>query len=245
MAYTNPAAGSHASLQDVCAGGYVHGILEEVSLHQPDFKDHPGSMCANVPDNNAATCFHGVGHALMFFYKRDTQSALIACRTLGPRNEAPRCFEGVWMELFWGSTEHTGPNSLGWDFNKPFAPCAASAQDAKQACFLYSSFGYLRVHPMDYSGAITHCVTSDLVDSDAGFCLKGVGITMVRYLKAHDLERSESFAKGLTYDQKHSFYQGVLGYSHYSGVSTIELSSSCTRFTEDKAVCADVLAEIK
>jgi hypothetical protein len=245
MAFSNPQSLSHASLQDICAGGYIHGILEELSLHEPDFKDHPGNICEGVPSNNKATCFHGVGHALMFSFKRNVSSSLDACRSLDAASKKTRCFEGVWMELFWGNTAHTGSDSLGWELDKPLEPCKATEDDAKPACFLYSSFGYLRTHSKDYSGAINNCLTSDLQSSDAEFCVKGVGITMVSYFKGHNLERSESFAKNMSYYQKYAFYQGIIGYADFSGISTTELATTCDLFTKDKSICQDVLKNIR
>jgi hypothetical protein len=243
MTYTNPARVNHVSVQDVCAGGYVHGILEQVSLHQPEFKNDPGMMCENVPAGNRESCFHGVGHALMFAYNRDTVPALTACRSLGKGINTTRCFEGVWMELFWGSTEHSGVDTLGWDVTAPLAPCIASGPDAKPACFIYSSFGYLRTHPKDYAGAIHECTQNALNDSDSTFCLKGVGITMVSHFKGHQLEQSESLAALLTPDQKHAFYLGEMGYAVFSGISRTELQSSCNLFVKDGDLCRQTVQE--
>jgi hypothetical protein len=42
MTFSDPQRLSHPSADDICAGGYMHGILEELFLHQPELKDNPG-----------------------------------------------------------------------------------------------------------------------------------------------------------------------------------------------------------
>ncbi len=245
MTYSNPERVNHTSVMDVCAGGYVHGILEEASLHDHNFGDNPGALCENVPSSNKAGCYHGVGHALMFFNNRDIQASLDGCRKLDNVNDASRCFEGVWMETFWGNTEHSGPGTLGWDLDKPLDPCIQTQPDAKPACFIYASFGYLRTHVRDYAGAVRLCTQSELDGSDTSYCLKGVGITMVTHFKATHLEQSEALVAGLTVDQKHGFYEGVIGYARLSGVSETELVRTCAAMQTDASICAAALEDSK
>ncbi len=245
MTYDNPERVNHASVMDICAGGYVHGILEEASLHDPNFGDHPGALCADVPSDNTASCYHGVGHALMFFTARDIPKSLIGCRTMPDANDASRCFEGVWMETFWGNTEHSGPDTLGWDLNNPLAICKSVQADAKPACFLYSSFGYLRTHVKDYAGAVALCTHSGLSDSDVPYCLKGVGITMVTHFQAQHLEQSEPFVEGLSDTDKLGFYEGVMGYGRLSGLSEEALAQTCAAMKSDAAVCTQAIEESK
>lgn len=242
MNFTDAGRLDSASVQDVCAGGYVHGILEEAALHQSDFEENPGRMCESVPKASRASCFHGIGHALMFSNYRDTAPALASCRKSGTAADASRCFEGIWMEFFWGSTKYTGPDSLGWDPADPLKSCVETAEDAKPACFIYSAFGYLRNHPKDYAGAIKLCVHPGMRERDSEFCLKGVGITMISHFKAKHLEQSETFVAGLPYLQKYGFYQGVIGYGLLSGIPRAELKATCALFVNDSAICTSVLA---
>lgn len=232
----------HASVQDICAGGYVHGILEEASLYQPDFAEHPGAMCQDVADANRASCFHGIGHALMFTYFRDTTASITGCRIDGNTDDKSRCFEGVWMEFFWGSTTYSGPDTLGWSTNDPLASCIDTQHDAKHSCFIYSAFGYLRMHPKDYTGAIHICTTSGLEDDDANYCLKGVGITMISHFKAKNLEQSESLVSDLNFGEKYAFYQGVMGYAKLSGISSNLLARACSAMKDDADICSAALS---
>ena len=117
----------------------MHGIVEELVLHQPAFKNQPDEICTTVPDADRVSCFHGVGHALMFSSDRNVSVALQDCRNIKQSKDMYRCFEGVWMELFWGDAEYGGTSSLGWNFAKPLDPCIAAKEDEKPTCFLYSS----------------------------------------------------------------------------------------------------------
>jgi hypothetical protein len=243
MNFTDAQRLSAASLQDICAGGYVHGVLEEAALHEPLFAEHPGDLCAYAPSGSRASCFHGVGHALMFTYMRDTTKALEGCRRTGTTQDASRCFEGVWMENFWGSTKYAGPGSLGWDVNAPLGPCMKTSNDAKPACFLYASFGYLRTHSHDYAGAVQLCSQSNLGDSNENYCLKGLGITMITHYKTGNYEDAESLVASLPEAQRTSFYKGVMGYGLLSGISRDTLAASCSRMKTNAALCAAALAE--
>lgn len=236
MTYNDPAHVDHVSVMGICAGGYVHGILEEASLHYRAFGSHPGVLCVQVPSTNTASCYHGVGHALMFYTARDIPESLDDCRTLGSASAKSRCFEGVWMETFWGDIQHAGSDSLGWDINRPLAPCEEASKDAKPACFLYAPFGYLRSHAKDYAGAVQLCV-HDVEKNEVSMCLKGVGIVMVPHFKAAHLEQSEPFVVGLTDEQKLGFYKGVIGYGRLSGLSEGALTQTCAAMQTDALVC--------
>jgi hypothetical protein len=241
MNFTDTARLGHASVQDICAGGYVHGVIEEATLHQENFKNDPKVMCDGVSKDARASCFHGIGHALMFTYTRSVESSLVGCRSVGNVDDASRCFEGVWMEFFWGKPSVNG--ALGWDPAKPLQSCMDTEKDAKAACFLYSSFGYLRTNPKDYQGAVNLCTQSGLNASDTNYCLKGVGITMVSHFKQKHLEQSEAYVTNLTDSQKASFYKGVYGYGRLSGISQSTLYASCKAMKSDGEICAGVVGE--
>ncbi len=181
----------------------------------------------------------------MFANSRDVPSSLAGCRSLDRSTDTYRCFEGVWMEMFWGNTAHVATSSLGWDLKKPMAPCISTEADAKPTCFLYSTFGYLRTHPKDYSGAVQMCTQSDLTKTDTEFCLKGLGITMMSKFKGQHLEGSEIFVEGLSDEQKRAFYQGVMGYARLSGLNEEKLANSCDLLKYDKDVCIAVLKDSK
>ncbi len=240
MTFNNPEHLKHTLVEYICAGGYMHGIVEELALHEPKFKAAPDILCAQVPDAHRESCYHGIGHALMFSDDRHAEAALTDCRNIQHSKDMYRCFEGVWMELFWGNAQAPA-SSFGWDIQKPLAPCIAAKDDEKPTCFLYAPFGYLRTHVKDYPGAVQTCARSGLSNSDAQFCLKGLGITMMSKFKGQHLESSEMYVDGLPTEQKRAFYEGVLGYATLSGISNDELTATCALFKTDSAICESVL----
>ena len=245
MTFNNPKHLNHTLVEYICAGGYMHGIVEEMFLRQPEFKSDLDVVCAGVDEKDRASCYHGIGHALMFIENRDVHAALSDCRHVKESGYTYRCFEGVWMEFFWGSTEHAGPNSLGWDMQTPLDPCIAAQKDEKPTCFLYAPFGYLRSHPKDYDGAVQLCTESELSQSDKDFCLKGLGITMMSKFKGQHLEKSAAYVADLPSEQRRFFYEGVLGYATLSGVQKSKLEKTCSLFTYDYALCLAVLRQVK
>lgn len=240
MTFNNPNHVDHPLVQYICAGGYMHGILEALSINEPDFSVNPGKICESMPEVERDSCFHGVGHVFMLANERDVEESLNNCRVLEEDTDMYRCFEGIRMEQFWGNTEHVNGDTLGWDINNPLATCMEAKEDEKPTCFLYAPFGYLRENPKDYFGAVRVCTESAISKSDSSFCLKGLGITMMSKFKGKNLEGSELYVKGLDPELRYSFYQGVLGYAQLSGVSEEELKKTCSLFQTDSELCLSV-----
>jgi plastocyanin len=241
MTFNDPDRLGHTSVDDICAGGYMHGILEEVFLHQPELKDNPHPICSAIPENNRDSCFHGVGHGLMFVNKRDIPTSLSTCRSLNDFEDEHRCYEGVWMEMFWGETNHAGSDSLGFDLKEPLARCVQAAETEKPTCFLYAHLGYLRTHHHDFNGALDLCTENNLNEPDAQFCIKGIGITMMKSITSQHLERSEQLVQKLNYGEKFAYYEGVIGYARLSNVNEGILINFCNALKNDAEVCRAVL----
>jgi len=244
MTFDNPNHIKHALVQNICAGGYMHGILEELSLYQPDFLAHPEIVCDRVPLADRASCFHGMGHVYMLANDRNAPAAILGCRVIERSADMYRCFEGVRMEQFWDSTFVNGLSSttLGWDPQNPLATCTGLEADERPTCFLYATFGYLRLHPRDYIGAAGLCSKSGLNNLDDDFCFKGLGMTMMSKFKGQNMEQSEVYVAGQSLEEKQAFYQGVMGYAHLSGLSSDELQNVCNLLKNDALICSDALA---
>ena len=52
MTFDSPDIAPINDTDDLCAGGYMHGILEEVFLHDDDLQYHPEKICISVPKAN-------------------------------------------------------------------------------------------------------------------------------------------------------------------------------------------------
>jgi hypothetical protein len=242
MTFDNPEHVHHALVQNICAGGYMHGILEQMSLSDPGFLQEPERVCDRVPESERASCFHGIGHVYMVEHERDVPKAILGCRVIKLNADMYRCFEGVRMEQFWGGYNSTSPVLLGWDPQDPLQTCIAANKDEKPTCFLYSTFGYLRIHPREYANAAQLCATKPgLDDFDRHFCLKGLGMTMMSKFKGAGLEGSEKYSAGLTAKQKLSFYEGMVNYSMLSGKTSQNLRAVCGLLKTDASICLEAL----
>ncbi|MES2471074.1 MAG: hypothetical protein V4526_02480 [Patescibacteria group bacterium] len=245
MTFDNPNHVKHALVQYICAGGYMHGILEQLVFDKPEFLERPEIICDQVPESDRASCFHGVGHVFMMYYKRNVPASILGCRVIKEASDTYRCFEGVRMEQFWGNSDGMTTTELGWDLKRPLDSCVAAKEDEKPTCFLYATFGYLRTHVKDYFGAAHLCTNSELPPSDTQFCLKGLGMTMMSKFKGQNMEGSEIYVDGMSIDEKRAFYQGVTGYARLSGVSAEQLRNACLMLKSDVEVCLDALSGYK
>lgn len=70
--------------------------------------DDPDRACSTVDSKRKQSCYHGVGHGLMFHYIDDVGKSLEKCRTLPDDTSKNRCAEGVFMELYDGDPRHAG-----------------------------------------------------------------------------------------------------------------------------------------
>ncbi len=237
MTMDNPEHVNHALVENICAGGYVHGVLEELSLYDPEFAKRPDAICDTLPKASRASCFHGMGHVYMLMNNQDTVAAIRNCRVIKEDFDTYRCFEGVRMEQFWG------PFATAESSEKPLEICSALVnEDERPTCFLYSTFGYLRTHVRDYAGASALCTKSGLPESDTQFCLKGLGLTMMSKFKGKNLHQSEQYVVGLPILQKLAFYQGVVGYATISGLTDGAITNACNLLTTDSQICLSALA---
>ncbi len=231
----------NTSVDDVCAGGYMHGILEELFLHHSELQKNPESVCSGIPTKHQGSCYHGVGHGIMFSLERNVERSLESCRTMKNNTFVHRCFEWVWMEMFWGDIGHAGANSLGWNREDPFARCKSAKLDEKPTCFLYAHLWYLRSHPGDFTGVVKFCSTSKLTPYDSRFCLKGIGITMMKHFTSRHLEKSENLVTYLTASQKYAYYEWIIGYALLSSVARTDLNIFCWELKLDASICTSVL----
>ena len=146
------------SRDDVCGGGFTHGVIE-VALGS---SKHPArdllTICAPKQDGS---CFHGVGHGLMFATGMDVKRSLALCDHAPTALLASRCGEGVFMQLFsadvaGGHTAHAGSE-------------AVTPQSARATC---AGTRTIKYHPEDPTiGARVCAQAGDLGDS----CLAGMG----------------------------------------------------------------------
>jgi hypothetical protein len=164
---------------DVCGGGYTHGIIE-VALGE---STHPARdllrICAPAQDGS---CFHGVGHGLMFATGMDVGESMDLCDRAPSAVLSGRCGEGVFMQLFSSAGGSHGATIAV----PPMTPAAASAQCRSTRlpyaanCWFYAPTVWLAERPDDFAGALAWCAdTADGVNAQV--CARGLGSRTIKY----------------------------------------------------------------
>ena len=168
------------SRDDVCGGGFTHGVIE-VALGS---SKHPArdllTICAPRQDGS---CFHGVGHGLMFATGMDVKRSLALCDHAPTALLASRCGEGVFMQLFsadvaGGHTAHAGSEAVTPQSAR--ATCAGTRQPYAANCWFYAPTVLLAQHPDDFAGAMQWC-TSAPAGQGRLLCARGVGSRTIKY----------------------------------------------------------------
>jgi len=211
---------------EVCGGGFIHGVIETVLGSSTD----PGRDLLRVcAPRNAGSCFHGVGHGLMFATGMDVSASLDLCDRSPSRELSARCGEGVFMQLFSSdlSAQHVaGESSL--DISHDPAATQARCRQTRRAyapnCWFYAPTVYLTVHPDDFSGALEWCRESGTY-LGRQLCARGVGSRSVKY-HPDDLSVADatcSAAGGMT----DSCLQGMGSYWSVHHKGRVEPSDVC------------------
>lgn len=165
---------------DVCGGGYTHGVIESVL----GASRHPGrdllTVCA---PSNDGSCFHGVGHGLMFATHMDVDHSLRLCDLSPTAVLAGRCGEGVYMQAFSAdlSAHHDSDGAhaaLAQDLTAALHACERARDRYAPNCWFYAPTVFLAQHPDAYRAALTWCATAG---SGAEPCTRGVGSRAVKY----------------------------------------------------------------
>jgi hypothetical protein len=165
---------------DVCGGGFTHGVIEDALGASTDPAHDLLRICAPKQDGS---CFHGVGHGVMFATGLDVSKSLDLC-DLAPRAIlSVRCGEGVFMQLF--SADVAGGHAAGKGASPETVETAASTcagirMPYAGACWFYTPTLWLADRPDDFTGAMQWCAKAP-----SGFgrqlCAKGVGSRTIKY----------------------------------------------------------------
>lgn len=165
---------------DVCGGGFTHGVIEDALGSSEDPARALLKICAPEQDGS---CFHGVGHGVMFATGLDVAKSLDLC-DLAPREIlSVRCGEGVFMQLF--SADVAGGHAAEKGANPQTvatarATCTQVRIPYSGSCWFYTPTLWLAEHADDFTGAMQWCADAP---SDFGqqLCAKGVGSRTIKY----------------------------------------------------------------
>lgn len=201
---------------EVCGNGFTHGVIETALAGSTDPAGDLLRICAPAQDGS---CFHGVGHGLMFATGMDVEASLDLCEGAPEPLLVGRCGEGVFMQLF--SADLAAGHSANAEsaFRVPTSGEVAGICDSIRvhlagACWFYGPTVYLTEHPDDFVGALRWCRANG---SGIETCAKGVGSRAVKF-HPDDLRVGDAtcWAAGLLRD---ACYRGMGSYwsVHWKG----------------------------
>lgn len=156
---------------EICGSGYLHGVIETYLASSTDIQAALRVVCSGYADRlERASCYHGVGHGLMFYSNNFVPGSLMQCDAYPESESRVRCAEGVFMENF--NTDQKYHPSDYLDTTDPLSLCRSQSQKYQRAvCTFYAPLFYLSIHVGKYDQAFSWCKDSagDFVDS----CIKG------------------------------------------------------------------------
>jgi hypothetical protein len=165
---------------DVCGGGFTHGVIEDALASSKDPGRDLLKICAPEQDGS---CFHGVGHGVMFATGLDVARSLDLCDLAPKEILSVRCGEGVFMQLF--SADVAGGHAAGkgsdpQTVDTARATCAGVRMPYAGSCWFYAPTLWLAETPDDFAGAMQWCAEAS---SNFGqqLCAKGVGSRTIKY----------------------------------------------------------------
>lgn len=167
---------------DVCGGGYTHGVIESALGSSTHPKRDLLRVCA---PGNDGSCFHGVGHGLMFATDMDVARSLRLCDRAPTVTLSHRCGEGVYMQVFSAdlSARHSsapGESDAAHDPDAAASTCQSARSAYVHNCWFYAPTVWLGVHVDDFAGALAWC-TDEAKGAERHTCARGVGSRVVKY----------------------------------------------------------------
>ena len=111
--------------------GCYHGVLEELIA-----EDGIGDLakvievCKTIPLQSQITCYHGLGHGILPFFKYDLKPSLSLCDSILPSEHQVYCYNGVFMENAIVNFSKVTKDNPQW-------PCNTVDEKYKSACWGY------------------------------------------------------------------------------------------------------------
>jgi hypothetical protein len=165
---------------DVCGGGFTHGVIEDALATSTNPGRDLLKICAPEQDGS---CFHGVGHGVMFATGLNVAKSLDLCDLAPGDILSVRCGEGVFMQLF--SADVAGGHIAAKGANPQTVATARATCDGIRmpyagACWFYTPTLWLAERADDFTGAMQWCAEAP---SSFGqqMCAKGVGSRTIKY----------------------------------------------------------------
>lgn len=150
------------------AFGCYHGVVEEfIATKGVDTLTEVVDYCKKDQPQIALTCYHGMGHGLLTYYKYKLVPALEKCDDLLSERDAPFCHRGVFMEF---GSEFQNKISR----NDPLWPCTTVDTIYKLTCYGYQMTYLSTLYAGDTQAIEKACLKAETLDY-RNECLRGLG----------------------------------------------------------------------
>lgn len=222
---------------EVCVSGYIHGVLEGYLAVEPRIDVALKEVCNTAEPHTyrRTSCYHGVGHALMFYSQNNLPLSLEKCDLYRDPTDNSDCYSGAYMENFnMDQKEHL---STYLDPSRPLYPCTVNTKNL-DACYAYAPLYFLGLHKDDYNGALAVCDSAD--KAYRASCYFGVGFQYVRrHLK--DISSVQAVCDAST-AARTSCINGAAYYYLSYYLSKDKTRTMCSTLNlEDAATCAEAV----
>ncbi len=224
------AARALSDRDDVCGGGYTHGVIEYALGESSNVKRDLLQICAPRQDGS---CWHGVGHGLMFATDMNVARSLRLCDRALTFTLAHRCAEGVYMQLFSGDI--AAAHAAGADLptlDVARAECEGTRETYQANCWFYSPNVWLAEHPDDFAGALNWCAGAS-TELGRASCVRGTGSRTVKY-HPDDLSVGEGVC-ALAGPNRRDCIAGMASYWSVHWKGEVEPRDLCSRLTATKS----------
>jgi hypothetical protein len=235
-------AGALAFQDDVCGSGYVHGVIEARFglLKGNEIVKAVDTICA---PRNTPSCFHGVGHGLMFALNADTKIALAYCDRYSVMYEHSNCYDGVFMQffnVFNQDNDGDAQQNSGAPVKDSFTFCNTITASAISNCYFYAPGFYMTLLHPDFIHIADRCNTAPTVELKTS-CAVGAGVGFMKY---HILQpqETESLCDTFTHSDTHTAcINGMLMYYdfHYEIPLTTPALCDQMKSSSNKKECFD------
>jgi hypothetical protein len=213
-----------------CGYGFYHGFMEEMLVSKgPGQYDEVRAYCNTLRsgpalDNLAASCYHGVGHALFDSLDgRDwgkdlpmTMRALAQCSdAFSDNEEVMQCASGVFNAL--DVAYNNRSYGLSFDQPDPLHVCAAQTKEYKPNCYLFVAIGVLHYRNLEGDMALRFIKAIPDADAEAKTLFGYVTDQVRRTITEVDLPAFERLCASFAGGNREACVRGVTSGLRESG----------------------------
>lgn len=195
---------------DVCGGGFLHGVVEAKLGSSGSIEQDILEVCS--PDQDGS-CLHGVGHGVTFAAKGDVDKAMEMCDLVAHLEQGARCAEGMMMQLWLSDSLAGHVGAKAKTTADALATCPRVREPYGGACWFYAPTLILdRADNGSWAKAAAWCADTVPGDSDARWlCAMGTGSRAVKY-NTGDIPRAGSYCELFVEDLVDACLRGMGSY---------------------------------